>query len=85
MIHAKLMTVDSMWSVVGSTNFDHRSFALNDEVNLAALDRDLARVIEQDFADDLTQSRPLTLAMLHQRTPLGKVENVIDHAIEHES
>ena len=35
MIHAKLMTVDGQWSVVGSTNFDHRSFALNDEVNLA--------------------------------------------------
>ena len=32
MIHAKLMTVDGQWNVAGSTNFDHRSFALNDEV-----------------------------------------------------
>ena len=85
MIHAKLMTVDGMWSVVGSTNFDHRSFALNDEVNLAVLDRSLAGAIEQDFADDLTHSEELTLEMLRTRTPLGKVEGVIDHAVEQES
>ena len=85
MIHAKLMTIDGMWSVVGSTNFDHRSFALNDEVNLAILDPNLARVIEDDFAGDLRQSQPLTLEMLRERTPLGKLESVIDHAVEQES
>ncbi|MDP9038569.1 MAG: phospholipase D-like domain-containing protein [Acidobacteriota bacterium] len=61
MIHAKLMTIDGMWSVVGSTNFDRRSFALNDEVNMAVLDRELASVLEADLADDLTKSRRLTL------------------------
>ncbi len=85
MIHAKLMTVDGQWNVVGSTNFDHRSFALNDEVNLAVLDRELARVIEADFADDLKQSRRLTLEMLHDRTPLGAVQRVLEHAVEAES
>jgi cardiolipin synthase A/B len=85
MIHAKLMTVDGMWSVIGSTNFDHRSFALNDEVNLAALDRDLAAVIDTDFRDDLARSQPLTLAMMLHRTPLGKVEHLIDRAIARES
>ena len=38
MIHTKSLVVDGLWSVVGSTNFDHRSFGINDEVNLAALD-----------------------------------------------
>ena len=85
MIHAKLMTVDGQWSVVGSTNFDHRSFALNDEVNLAVLDRDLAAVIEHDFAEDLARSRPLSLATLHDRTPLGKVQELLEHAVEVES
>ena len=85
MIHAKLMTVDGQWSVAGSTNFDHRSFALNDEVNLAVLDRELARVIDNDFEQDLQQSRPLTLGMLSERTLLGKVKDVIDHALESES
>ncbi len=85
MIHAKLMTVDGQWSVVGSTNFDHRSFALNDEVNLAVLDRTLVSVIEQDFADDLAQSRPLTLLMLRERTLLGGAEALLEPAITHES
>ena len=42
MIHVKTMVVDGIWSVVGSTNFDNRSFGLNDEVNLAIRDRDMA-------------------------------------------
>ena len=32
-----------MWTVVGSTNFDYRSFSINDEVNLAVMDRSLTR------------------------------------------
>ncbi len=85
MIHAKLMTVDGQWNVVGSTNFDHRSFALNDEVNLAVRDRELAGVLDRDFAEDVKQSRELTLAMLGRRTLLGKVEPLLDHALESES
>jgi len=57
MIHAKTMTIDGIWSVVGSTNFDNRSFGLNDEVNLAALDEELAARLAEDFARDLAESR----------------------------
>ena len=64
MIHAKLMTIDGQWSVFGSTNFDHRSFALNDEVNAAVLDAALASTLEADFAEDLRQSRPVTRAQV---------------------
>jgi cardiolipin synthase len=85
MIHAKLMTVDGQWSVVGSTNFDHRSFALNDEVNLAVLDRELAGVIEEDFFEDLKQSEPLSLDMLHERTLLGTVESILERPLQEES
>ena len=85
MIHAKIMTVDGQWNVVGSTNFDHRSFALNDEVNLAVLDPQLAGVIEKDFFEDLSKSRPLTLAMLRERAPLGYLEGILERPIEIES
>jgi cardiolipin synthase A/B len=85
MIHAKLMTVDGMWSVVGSTNFDHRSFALNDEVNLAVLDRDLAATIEADFFDDLRQCSQLSVHLLEQRALLGDGESVVDQILERES
>jgi cardiolipin synthase len=85
MIHAKLMTVDGQWNVVGSTNFDHRSFALNDEVNLAVLDPELASVIDSDFAADVLQSRELTPQTLDDRTLFSKVESPMDRVIEQES
>ena len=85
MIHAKIMTIDEQWCVLGSTNFDHRSFALNDEVNLAALNPALARIIEADFRDDLTRSQPLTLRELGRRTLLTRLAGIAEHAAEQES
>ena len=61
MIHAKVLVVDELWTVVGSTNFDNRSFGLNDEVNLAVRDAGLAQRMESDFAHDLAESRRVTL------------------------
>ena len=58
MIHAKLMTVDGLWNVVGSTNFDHRSFALNDEVNLAVLDANLQQPSKQIFSTIWSRAAP---------------------------
>ena len=60
MIHTKTMTVDGRWVVVGSTNFDSRSFDLNDEVNLVAADPDLAARVEERFTADLAQCRRVT-------------------------
>jgi cardiolipin synthase A/B len=68
MIHAKLMTIDETWSVAGSTNFDHRSFALNDEVNVAILDRRIAARLNEDFESDRAQSRLVTLHSFRQRS-----------------
>jgi cardiolipin synthase len=56
LLHAKTMVIDSVWSTVGSTNLDNRSFALNDELNLVAYDAPVARRLEKVFADDLTYS-----------------------------
>ena len=60
MIHAKILVVDGLWSVVGSTNFDYRSFDINDEVNLAVIDPAVADRLIQDFHHDLTQSVRIT-------------------------
>ena len=54
--------------VVGSTNFDNRSFGLNDEVNLAVLDKKLAALLERDFASDLELARPITLQEWRSRS-----------------
>jgi cardiolipin synthase len=86
MIHAKLMTVDGLWNVIGSTNFDHRSFALNDEVNLAVLDRELAATIETDFFNDLEQSRRLTLSELGGTIMVAEEDDsFLDHILKQES
>lgn len=67
MIHTKVLIVDGIWSVVGSSNFDYRSFGLNDEVNLAARDPRLARRLAEDFAADLAQSRLQTYRRWYRR------------------
>jgi cardiolipin synthase len=52
MLHQKVLIADGVWSVVGSTNFDNRSFGLNDEVNLAAMDTTLAQELIDLFDHD---------------------------------
>jgi cardiolipin synthase len=69
MIHAKIMIVDGRWSVVGSTNFDSRSFDLNDEVNLVLVDAVLAARLHEDFERDCAASRRVTYEAW-QRRPL---------------
>lgn len=60
--HCKLMVVDGLWCSVGSTNFDNRSFRLNDEANLNICDAAFARRMEEVFAADRQRSREITLA-----------------------
>jgi cardiolipin synthase len=56
LLHAKTMVVDGVWTTIGSTNLDNRSFALNDELNLVVYDAAFARRLEKVFADDLEYS-----------------------------
>ena len=58
--HVKLLIVDGLWSSVGSTNFDARSFRLNDEANLNVHDADFARVQTETFEADLKRSKRIT-------------------------
>ncbi len=71
MMHAKVLIVDRVWSVVGSTNFDNRSFGLNDEVNLAVQDREVATRLERDFRADLARSQEVKIEDWERR-PLGE-------------
>ncbi|HEY1336277.1 MAG TPA: phospholipase D-like domain-containing protein [Bryobacteraceae bacterium] len=82
MIHTKSMVLDGVWSVVGSTNFDHRSFGLNDEVNLAAMDEGLATRLERDFQRDLADSRRITLAEWRRRSPFERVNEWLGWILE---
>ena len=61
MNHCKVLLVDELWVVVGSSNFDNRSFGLNDELNLALPDRALAARLREDFERDAALSRSVDL------------------------
>jgi cardiolipin synthase len=61
MYHTKVMVVDDLWVSVGSTNFDSRSFKLNDEANLNVLDSELAAELAGYFEEDKVRSRRVTL------------------------
>jgi len=82
MIHAKVLIVDGVWAVIGSTNFDNRSFGLNDEVNLAAADRGLARRLEEDFANDLSQSKVITYETWQRRPLKERIIEALGTVIE---
>jgi cardiolipin synthase len=59
MMHVKAMMVDGAWSVIGSANFDNRSFELNDELTVGIQDRELAATLIRDFEHDMAKSRRL--------------------------
>ena len=67
MFHCKVMVVDDLWSSVGSTNFDNRSFRLNDEANLNVYDREFAQRQRAIFDEDLKKSKRITLEQWQNR------------------
>ena len=60
MFHCKALVVDSELVSVGSTNFDNRSFRLNDEANLNVYEAEFAAQVERVFERDLQLSRRIT-------------------------
>ena len=73
MFHCKVMVIDDLWVSVGSTNFDNRSFALNDEANLNVYDADFARRQSAVFERDLKRSRRITHDEWAQRPWMEKL------------
>ncbi len=61
MLHAKVLLVDDDFVVVGSTNFDNRSFGINDELSVVARDPALAQRLTADFNHDVSESELVTL------------------------
>ena len=73
MYHCKVMIIDGLLVSVGSTNFDNRSFSLNDEANLNVYDPNFAARQTRVFEDDLKQARPISHAQWEARPFKEKV------------
>jgi cardiolipin synthase len=72
MLHQKTMVVDGIWSTVGTTNFDSRSFAHNEENNVCFYDVELAKKLEAIFMADTMGCERITLEKWRERGAIAK-------------
>jgi cardiolipin synthase len=82
MTHSKVLVVDDLWSVIGSTNLDNRSFEHNDEMNVAIRDEGVAARLIRDFDADLSRSRDVTIAEWRKRSVLEKLVGTMAWLLE---
>lgn len=66
-LHAKTAVIDGTWSTVGSANIDRRSFLHNYELNVVVVDPAFGRDMESAFAEDLRDSKQVTLEQWRKR------------------
>jgi len=75
MMHTKTVTVDGQWAVIGSSNFDSRSFELNYENALAVYDDPLVKALDLSYAKDLADAREITLKDVEQWSLFARIRN----------
>jgi cardiolipin synthase len=77
MLHHKYMVCDNVWATIGTSNFDNRSFALNDENNLCVLDRAFASQWAQIFFKDLNDCDRVELHEWRDRGVSRKLKEML--------
>jgi len=73
LLHQKVMVIDRCWATVGSTNFDDRSFEVNDEVSLVVYDERIAEELERTFENDLQHATKVELGPWKKRGVVHKL------------
>ena len=74
LLHSKTAFIDGVWSCVGSTNLDWRSFLDNDEINAVIIGRDFAEKMQAMFAKDIEASEAIDAESWEQRSPLLRIK-----------
>jgi len=75
LLHQKIMTVDGVWSAVGSSNFDDRSFETNDEITLSIRDQALARKLDAIFEKYVPRAAEVQLERWRKRALTHKLKD----------
>ena len=75
LLHQKVITIDGVMCAIGSTNFDDRSFELNDEVSMVIHDEDIARELEETFTRDLEHAIEVHFEQWKKRPVLHKLKD----------
>jgi len=73
LLHAKTVVIDGVWSTVGSSNIDFRSFLHNDEVNTIVLGKVFGEEMERVFAADLAASEKIDVARWEERGIVDRI------------
>lgn len=68
LLHAKTALIDGVWSTIGSTNLDWRSFLNNQEINAVMLGQDFGAQMQALFEKDLKSSKLVTLEEWKKRS-----------------
>lgn len=76
-MHAKTASIDGVWSTIGSTNLDWRSFLHNNEINAVIVGRGFTGQMETMFAEDLQQSDAIALDRWRRRSPLMRMKEQV--------
>ncbi|MGA9031368.1 MAG: cardiolipin synthase [Sulfuricaulis sp.] len=82
-MHSKTASIDGVWSTIGSTNLDWRSFLHNDELNAAILGRDFARQMDAMFAKDLAESDAIDLDRWKHRSLMLRLKEWLAQLAEY--
>ncbi|MDX1620738.1 MAG: phospholipase D-like domain-containing protein [Nitriliruptorales bacterium] len=80
MLHAKVVTVDGTTAMVGTTNFDARSLALNEQISVVLHDEELTRQLDQRFDDDVSKSEQIDLEAWRRRPVTDRAKQWLGHA-----
>jgi cardiolipin synthase len=74
LLHSKTVLIDGVWSSVGSTNWDPRSFLHNNELNAVVLGRRFGQQMQAMFEKDLRNSEPVALEQWRRRPLVDRVK-----------
>ncbi len=77
LLHHKTMVVDGLWTTIGTSNFDNRSFAHNEESNVCVYDRSLANEMEAIFKRDALRCTRIELEQWRTRGWFWKLQEFI--------
>ena len=72
-LHSKTVVIDGVWSMTGSSNFDHRSVLFNDEVDAVVIGKETGAQLHALFQSDLQQARAIDLQTWRKRGALTKM------------
>lgn len=81
LLHQKIVIVDGLWSLVGSSNLDDRSYDINDEASVGLIDTGIAAQLKRAFDDDLKSSVQVRLDAWNHRGLWHKAEDWLAYRV----